>query len=554
MYRRTSRQVALISPLASLPEGQQRRIRDTWAEGFREKVYPLLLQVEDEFRDLYKAEKGRPNWSVARMLGILILQEMLNMPDQEALDEVAFDVRWQHALDLWQDEAYLNRRSLVDFRARMAGKYPDGAGMRKVFDAVLRGALTDLKLSTKMQRLDSTRFISNIHTRSRADLFGKTLDHFQKALARLDGARWERLPAALRAWSTETNDGAFGWQSTTEAAARLPQLAKWLVTVRDLFAADEAVLALDAYTLVVRLIEEQITVLPVEPDPATGTPEGTGGEPPSGAPGDSEPRIELHPPAKPGTSLQSPYDPDAGYGHKGPGYHVQIAETCGNEETELILDYEVHGAGVSDQGKAAETLDRLADRTLSPDVLLADSGYLSSEALADADRRRVELRGPVQKGPLRADVIGRDQWERDPETGRLSRCPEGHAVARHGIRGNPSNEKVLHAFVSGKHCRACPVRDRCLARPANNGKSSGRFHIEDSPLLQLRDARLRAQQDPEWRRGYRPRCGIEGTNSELKRKHGLGRLRVRRGPRVRLSVAAKLTACNVKRWLRAANR
>lgn len=550
MYRRTNPQVSFLSPLAGLPEAQQRRIRQTWAEGFREKVYPLLLRVEDEFAALYDAEVGRPNWSVARMLAITILQEMLNLHDQEALDEVAFDVRWQYALDLWEDKAYLSRRSFVNFRARMAAQFPDGSGMRKVFDEVLRGALAELKLSTKEQRLDSTQILSNIHTRGRADLFGKTLDHFLKALAREAKDRCDKLPAALLAWSMQAGDGVFGWQTATEASARLPQLAQWLVTVRDLFADDPVVRELEAYQLVVRLIAEQITVLPAETAP-TNEADGEGSGAPSGGSSEAaEPRVELHRPESPGTSLQSPYDPDAGYGHKGPGYHVQIAETVGNEKTELILDYEVHGAGVSDQGKAAETLDRLAERNLTPEVLLADSGYLSSEALADAESRHIDLKGPIQKGPLRADAIGRDQWQRDPETGHLARCPQGQEVVRHGVRSNPNNEKTLHAFMPGPVCRACPIRDRCLARPSNNGRS-GRYHIEDSPLLQRRDARLRAQQDPEWKRGYRKRAGIEGTNSELKRAHGLGRLRVRRGPRVRHAVAAKLTACNVKRWLRA---
>lgn len=552
MYRRTNPQVSLLSPLTGLPAAQQRRIRQTWAEGFREKVYPLLLRIEDEFAQLYCEDNGRPNWSVARMLAIIILQEMLNLHDQEALDEVAFDVRWQYALDLWEDKAYLSRRSFGDFRARMAAQFPDGSGMRKVFDEVLRGALAELKLSTKAQRLDSTQILSNIHTRGRADLFGKTLDHFLKALAREAKDRWEQLPAALREWSAQTGDGFFGWQSAAEASARLPRLAKWLVTVRDLFADDAFVRELEAYQSVARLIEEQITVLPAEPAPSTDASGGASGADSSGGSAPiEEPRVELHRPEHPGTSLQSPYDPDAGYGHKGPGYHVQIAETVGNEKTELILDYEVHGAGVSDHGKAAETLDRLAERDLLPEVLLVDSGYLSSEALADADSRHIDLKGPIQKGPLRADAIGRDQWQRDPETGHLARCPQGHEVVRHGVRSNPSNEKTLHAFMPGPVCRACPIRDRCLARPANNGPS-GRYHIEDSPHLQLRDARLRAQQDPEWRRDYRKRAGIEGTNSELKRAHGLGRLRVRRGPRVRHVVAAKLTACNVKRWLRAA--
>ena len=42
--------------------------------------------------------------------------------------------------------------------------------------------------------------------------------------------------------------------------------------------------------------------------------------------------------------------------------------------------------------------------------------------------------------------------------------------------------------------------------------------------------------------------------SELKRAHGLGRLRVRRKNRVRLQVAFKATACNIKRWAAASTR
>lgn len=40
--------------------------------------------------------------------------------------------------------------------------------------------------------------------------------------------------------------------------------------------------------------------------------------------------------------------------------------------------------------------------------------------------------------------------------------------------------------------------------------------------------------------------------SELKRKHGMGHLRVRGLARVVLAVTLKATACNVKRWLRQA--
>jgi hypothetical protein len=251
-----------------------------------------------------------------------------------------------------------------------------------------------------------------------------------------------------------------------------------------------------------------------------------------------------------GSALQSPYDPDAGYGKKGPGYHVQIAETCNNDGVELITDFDVHSAGLSDQGKAAECLDRLGDRSISPNVLFLDTAYTSGPFLLAQQEVGREILGPVSRGALPLDAIGRDQWKRDPETGLLSECPKGNPVIRHGVRGNGNHEVVRHAFVDAAQCRTCPAAGKCMARAG--GKESKSFHIEDTPAMALRDARLVQQRDPEWRKRYAIRSGIEGTNSELKHRHGLRRLRVRRAPQVRLAVAAKLTGCNIKRWLKAA--
>jgi len=64
------------------------------------------------------------------------------------------------------------------------------------------------------------------------------------------------------------------------------------------------------------------------------------------------------------------------------------------------------------------------------------------------------------------------------------------------------------------------------------------------------EQRRREQTSLEYRDRYANRAGIEATNSELKRAHGLGRLRVRGGERVELAVYLKALSCNVKRYLR----
>jgi transposase len=541
VYRRTDRQVSLLQPASALPEGARARLDASWADGFAREVLPLLLGKEDDFRELYCADNGRPNWSVARILGILILQEMQDLPDQAALDLLSFDLRWHRALGIDPGDAYLSRRSLVEFRARLVNADPDAVHMRGVFDDIVAAAMTRLQVSTREQRLDSTRIQSNIYTRGRLDLFSKTLRLFVRTLQTGHAAAFARLPEPVRAWFEKDEDGVFGQVSAEQARVRLEEVARWLVAVRDLFAGDEAIVELEAYGLVCRLIDDH---LDVKPPPAEG--EGSPAATDPGAP--AAPVITLRKAA--GSSLQSPFDPDAGCGHKGPGYHVQIAETCNNEQTELIVDFDVQPANVSDHGQAAASLGRLDERGLAPETMFVDAGYVSGPALADAEARNIDLHGPVNPGQLPGDAIGRDHWQLEPETGRLAVCPAGHLVLRHRERTNPNGERALHAYVDGEHCRGCPLLERCLARPPNSGKRAA-FHIEDSPSLHHRDRRLTLQRDPEWRQRYRIRAGIEATNSELKRAHGLGRLRVRRAARVRLAVTAKLTACNVKRWLRA---
>jgi hypothetical protein len=100
--------------------------------------------------------------------------------------------------------------------------------------------------------------------------------------------------------------------------------------------------------------------------------------------------------------------------------------------------------------------------------------------------------------------------------------------------------------------------DRCPVRAPNHRKkgclsrdTSGDFRLEVTTELRLRDDMYAIQQTTEWRQRYRIRAGIEATNSELKRSHGIGKLRVRRLAKVCFAVACKVIACNIKRWARA---
>ena len=128
-----------------------------------------------------------------------------------------------------------------------------------------------------------------------------------------------------------------------------------------------------------------------------------------------------------------------------------------------------------------------------------------------------------------------------------------HAPSRHGARESGDTtgpRRSLHAFFDADVCRACPKLNRCPVRTPPSA-SSRAYRLELAPELIARDRRFAEQNTAPWRERYRIRSGVEATMSELKRGHGLGRLRVRRLVRVRLQVAFKAIACNLKRWQRA---
>ncbi len=113
MYKDTDRQVPLFGVDNKMTDKQREKLSDTWAPVFVEKVFPILLKSESDFADLYDERMGRPAKSIARKLGICLLQHMFDLDDQRALDMLLYDIRWQYALGYRQDEdPYLSRVSV----------------------------------------------------------------------------------------------------------------------------------------------------------------------------------------------------------------------------------------------------------------------------------------------------------------------------------------------------------------------------------------------------------------------------------------------------------
>ncbi len=528
MYKRTSPQQKLFGIETQVSPSLRSRLESSWARLFRFEVLPVLLKNEDRYAMLY-GKTGRPNFSVARLLGLCLLQELNNLSDQQALDTFSFDIRWRYALDVGEEEDYLSRRSLVEFRRRLAAKDPEMKLVRNVFDNVRDSALSKLSLSAGNQRLDSTHIISNIRVRGRVALFTNTLSLFLKSL---DEGQLSRVPEAIQKWHSSESEGWFGL-GPAEQKIKLEELAQYLYELIVIFEKDELG---EPYQLLTRLFSEQCEFTTDE----------------------QSSKVQVKKKSE-GAALQSPYDPDASCGHKGPGYSLHVTETCSNAgKTEIITDYEVHGAARSDIGKALSAIERLDAAGCKPETLFADGGYPSVPSALKVIQQGIEFITPVNRSRLGDDVAGRDRFLFDSE-GFVTQCPMGHKPIDHReLSAHNTTRRSLHAIFDGNICRSCTMLDQCPVRTPNHRVKGcrargtvGDFRLEITAELRLRDQMYAAQQKSEWKDRYKIRAGIEATNSELKRSHGIGRLRVRRIAKVCFAVACKLTACNIKRWARA---
>jgi len=378
------------------------------------------------------------------------------------------------------------------------------------------------------QRLDSTHIISNMRVRGRFVLFSNTLAQFLKSL---NEDQFARVPEPIQTWHAREPEGWFGL-GPAEQKVKLEELAQYLSELISIFASDNELKDAEPYQLLNRLFGEQCEFI--------------------------HDKVQVKKKSE-GATLQSPYDPDASCGHKGPGYSLHITETCNNNrKQEIITDYEIHGAARSDIGKALSVIERLDAAGCKPDTLFADGGYPSVPSALKVKEQDIEFMTPVNRSRLPDDIVGRDRFQFNSE-GLVTRCPQGHTPVDHRIlSANNSTRRSLHAIFAGNMCRACTMLDRCPVRtPNHRGRgcqardTTGDFRLEITPEIRLRDQMYALQQTSEWKNRYKIRAGIEATNSELKRAHGIGRLRVRRIAKVCFAVACKIIACNIKRWANA---
>jgi hypothetical protein len=245
-----------------------------------------------------------------------------------------------------------------------------------------------------------------------------------------------------------------------------------------------------------------------------------------------------------GDVMQNPSDAEATYdGHKGPGHQAQIAETCSSQnEVQLITGVEPEPAHASDQNACVPMIDQLAAHDRQPEILYADGQYGSDENVTHAAQRGVDLQSPVSGAPPQnPDDLSIDDFVVDEQTQTVGCCPDGHEPISSVHDADKGRTRTI---MEPSHCSTCPHQEECPVRKVRAG-----YVIEHTPAEHRTAARRAEQATDAFRENYAIRGGGESVNSGLKRRTGMGRLRVRGSPRVRMAVLLRCAGWNLFRAL-----
>jgi hypothetical protein len=519
IYVKDHKQRDMFNPFAHLGTKRLAVLESSWAHLFREEVLHNL-PAEKLFR-FYNEFKGRKTKELYAMLGLVLIQQMEDCTDEQAVQQFAFNLMWQYALnitDASDTASYVSARTLWNLRDIVAQH-----GLQDtLFENVTRALQKLFTLDPSKQRLDSVHIFSNMAHLGRIRIFVRTIRTFLTNLKRHHAKEYDVLGEIVLRYDKKS-DGAFAVKPT-ESAKKLVELGDDCFLLVERFKEHTAVVGMKSYQQLVRMFTEQCIV---EKD-------------------DNGVRAVIKASKDvPSSSLQNPSDPDAGYcGHKGKGYQMQVMETYSEDKSQpnLITHVNVEAANESDTNALLPAIEDAGKRNLAPTELLADTLYGSDYNVEKAKELGITVIAPVMGAKESATGLADFVFS---ETDQIIACPEQQPPMKTKL-GKQGGTTV---YFDKAICDRCHRQSECQVK---RDKKSCTISYD---AKSLRLSRRRKQEKEEaFTEKYRYRSGIEGTMSDLDRMTGLKHLRVRGMPQVRLAATLKATGLNILRSMAFKNR
>ena len=105
-YVKNHKQLHIFDPWGHIGPKRRKLLEESWSGLFRKEILSEL--PVEVLRKHYHDNDGRPTKELSSMIGLMILQQMHDLTDEEAMEQFCFNLQWQYALDI-TSESELNK-------------------------------------------------------------------------------------------------------------------------------------------------------------------------------------------------------------------------------------------------------------------------------------------------------------------------------------------------------------------------------------------------------------------------------------------------------------
>jgi hypothetical protein len=419
------------------------------------------LFPDDYFADLYsESRRGRPTVPARVVATVMILQAHEGLSDQEAVDRLECDLRWQAAAGVHSGYEAFHSTVLVGMRNRLRASQR----RRRLFEDTRRVAAEVGVLGGRARVLDSTALFDAVATQ---DTVTQLRAAIRKVLMLLAGTNLgAKVRLALRRHDDYRRPGKppCDWEDPAAREELVDALVRdGRMALEVLHGAELAGAVAEAAELLAVLVGQDVA-------------EGDDG-------------VFRIAPRVARDRIISTVDVEARHGHKShdrrfDGYKTHFSV---DPDSELIDEVAVTAANAADHDAVDDLLAPVADATDKPTVF-ADCAYADGETLARLESQGYAVMARVPAAHNRDGRYPKDDFGIHLGAGTV-RCPAGRTapIRWQGDGGGTAS--------FGPACAACPLAPQCTTNRA--GRTITIHPHED--ILQAHKA---DQQTAQWQAAY----------------------------------------------------
>lgn len=512
-----SQQISLFDATNNLTDREKRLLEKSWAKYFADHIFPEIDEVP--FAVLYSDRPSRYNTPVNVIIGALILKEIFGLTDEEIVETLPFDIRFQYALHTTSfEEQPLNSRTLGRFRAR-CNSYEELTGIDLIHDCIIKLSVSMaslMKLNTGIRRMDSLMVASNIKRMSRLELLYTCVANLAK---RMKGVDDPEFPEDFLHYTEDDDHNRVLYHNRSEdTETKIQQILQDAAAMIRVCGSryDEY----SEYQLLIRALNEQ-------------TKTGENGE-----------RVLKH--AHEGMdsdTLQNPADPDATYrkkaGKEYRGYTANVVEAADDDHNSITVDYQYEKNNYSDSQFLKDYVERQPEHE-SEVTVVTDGGYCGMENSQLAQSKNINLVTTDLKG---ADVS--DHWADfvfNEDGTKVLQCAGGHEPKSCVYDKNSQRCKISYPIET---CRNCPYYKDCHPKEHKRVATvkvamRTSFHARQQRVLETEHFKALA----------RFRNGVETVPATLRSRHHVDKMPVRGYIPTKLFFGFKIAGMNARKLIR----